>query len=187
MNHEVLAPLRRELLARAAGEVAEIGFGSGVNLPYYPSSVHRVIAVEPSAPLFKRGRKRIEAFPGEVTPVAASGENLPLKSKSVDVVVLTFTLCSVANPQAVLSHAKRILKPQGKLLFLEHGLCPDRSVQKWQKRLSPIQERLAGGCRFDRNILGLLADACWDVGESRRFYVDGIPKVAGFVTLGEAG
>lgn len=186
MDEKRLAPLRAQLLAQASGTVVEIGFGAGANLAHYPATVQKLIAVEPSEPLLKLALKKLPVFKAEFTPLVASAVKLPLKSQSVDCVVSTFTLCSVSDTMSVLREAKRVLRPGGKLLFVEHGLAPEKNVQRWQKRLTPIQRRLAGGCCLDRNILGLLADACFDVPTVKRFYVEGLPKIFGFVSLGQA-
>lgn len=186
MGSKQLSPLRATLLSTAKGVVAEIGFGSGINLPFYPAAVEKLIAIEPSEKMLERSKKRVGSFKGELETILSSAGKIPLPKGSVDCVVSTFTLCSVPSSLAVLQEVRRILRPKGSLLFLEHGLAPDPSVQRWQKRLTPIQKRIGGGCHLDRNILGLLADACWDVAECKRFYVEGIPKVAGFVYMGEA-
>ena len=185
MDDKKLIPLRETLLSSAFGEVAEIGFGSGMNLPFYPKTVRKLIGTDPSKELVRLSKRRAASFSGDFSTLLCSGDRIALGKHSVDCVVSTFTLCSVPNTLAVLEEVKRILRPGGKFLFLEHGLAPDLPVQKWQKRLTPIQKRIAGGCHLDRNILGLLADACWDVASCKRFYQKGIPKVAGFLTMGE--
>jgi ubiquinone/menaquinone biosynthesis C-methylase UbiE len=184
MKDRRLSPLRGELLKAAHGEVAEIGFGTGMNLFHYSSDVKKLYAIEPSKEIFKRSERRRYPFKGEVVPLFSFADRIPLDKSSVDFVVSTFTLCSVPSTLAVLTEVKRILKPGGKFLFLEHGLAPDRSVQKWQNRLTPLQKRIGGGCHFNRNILGLLADACFDVESCKKLYIDGIPKVAGYVAMG---
>jgi len=186
MDCKRLAPLRAELLSSARGRVAEIGFGSGMNLPFYPKEVERLFAIDNSRELLDRAAKRRAGFAGELEILLAPADRIPLEKHSVDFVVSTFTLCSVPSTLGVLGEVKRILRPNGTLLFLEHGLSPDLPVQKWQRRLTPIQKRIAGGCHLDRNILGLLADACWDVPTSKRFYLEGVPRTAGFITQGEA-
>ncbi len=186
MGSKRLGPLRHELLASAKGRVAEIGFGSGANLPYYPTTVETLIAIDNSDAVLRRSKKRLASFGGKVETLIVSADSIPLDKHSVDCVVSSFTLCSVPNPFAVFQEIKRILRPRGTLLFLEHGLAPDLSVQMWKKRLTPIQKRLAGGCHLDRNTLALFADACWDVTQCKRFYLEGIPKFAGFATMGEA-
>lgn len=186
MEEKRLAPLRQSLLASASGTVLEIGFGAGANLPYYPSAVQKLIAIDPSEPLMKRAKKKLPSFQGEFVSVIGSAAKIALPRHSVDCVVSTFTLCSVPDTLGVLREVKRVLRPDGKLLFLEHGLAPERSIQRWQQRLNPWQKRLAGGCHLNRNIRGLLADACLDVGVCKSFYVEGVPKVLGFVSQGEA-
>lgn len=186
MGDKTLAPLRASLLAPASGTVAEFGFGSGTNVPFYPTRVKKLIAVDPSKELFERAKKRIATFKGEFEHHVLSADRVPLEKHSVDFVVCAFTLCSVASTMGLLQEARRILKPGGEFLFLEHGLAPDASVQTWQHRLTPLQKRIAGGCHLNRNILGVLADACWDVTECRRFYAEGIPKPLGYFTVGRA-
>jgi SAM-dependent methyltransferase len=184
MNGKHLKPLRAELLRPAHGVVAEIGFGSGANLPFYPETVEKIIAIEPSESLLRRAKAKRAQFKGEFETLVSSGERIALKRESVDCVVTTFTLCSVPDTLNVLREVRRILRPGGKYLFLEHGLAPDPSVQRWQKRLTPLQKRIGGGCHFDRNILGRMADACWDV-TCKRFYAQGMPKFAGYLFMGE--
>ncbi len=186
MDDKKLAPLRLTQLAPARGTVAEFGFGSGTNLPFYPPTVEKLIAVDPSPELLTRAKARLSGFKPEFEHHLLSADRVPLAKHSVDFVVCSFTLCSVASTMGVLQEARRILKPGGEFLFLEHGLAPDAAVQKWQHRLTPLQKRFGGGCHLNRNVLGFLADACWDVTECRRFYVEAIPKPFGYMTVGRA-
>ena len=186
MNTAELGPLRKTLLSSATGIVAEIGFGSGANLPHYPDDITKLVAIDNSKPLLKRAKKRLASFRPPFEALYCPAERIKLEKHSVDTVVCTFTLCSVSGTLGVLEEVRRILRPGGKFLFLEHGLAPDHNVQKWQRRLTPFQKRLGGGCHLDRNVLGLLADACWDVVECNRFYVKGIPKISGYITMGQA-
>lgn len=186
MQDKTLIPLRKEVLSSAKGRVVEIGFGAGANLPYYPSAVESIVAIENSEAVLKRAKKRLSTFPGKIETLAVTAAEIPLDAHSVDFVVSTFTLCSIADTAKLLRELKRILKKDGTLLFLEHGLAPERSVQKWQNRLNPIQNKIAGGCNLNRNILGLFADACWDVVSKKNFYLQGSPKVFGYLSQGQA-
>lgn len=186
MEDKYLSPLREKLLSQTKGIVAEIGFGAGANLPFYPKNIEKLYAVDNHPDILKRAKKKILAAPFLVETVLASISHVPLEKQSVDFVVSTFTLCSVQNSIDVLREVKRILKPRGEFLFLEHGLAPDKKIQLWQNRLTPIQKKIGGGCHLNRNILGLLADGCWDVTQQKRFYVEGIPKIFGFVSMGNA-
>src|ERR1043165_95561 len=141
---------RKKALAGVSGSVLEVGFGSGLNLPFYPDGVRRVVAVDPSREGAKLARKRIEAarFPVEYLPVG--GEAISAPDHSFDCVVSTFTLCTIPDPGAALEQMRRVLKPGGKLFFAEHGLAIDPKVQRWQHRLNRIQNFVCGGCNMNR-------------------------------------
>lgn len=150
---------RRRWLGHVAGEVLEIGIGSGLNIPMLPAAaVRALVGVEPSARLRARcqARARAVAFPVEV--LAGVGEALPLDAARFDTVLLTYTLCSVAAPARVLAEARRVLRPGGRLVFLEHGLAPDPATQRWQRRLTPGWRVVAGNCHLDRDIGRLVRD-----------------------------
>lgn len=186
MSDKIFAPYREKVLKDAYGIVAEIGFGSGANLPHYSDKVERVIGIDPSQELKDLAKKRLRVFKPDFAFLPGPAEKIDLPNHSVDCAVSTFTLCSVENPMRVLSELKRIVKRGGKLFFMEHGLAPDLKVQKWQNRLNPLQRRMCGGCNLNRNILGILADACFDVSDIERFYVKKIPRPFGFLSLGSA-
>ncbi len=186
MEDKHLAPLRKDLLSQTSGVVAEIGFGAGANLLFYPKEVTKLFAIDSHADILKRAEKRIKDLPFSVESILASASHIPLEKYSVDFVVSTFTLCSVQNSIDVLREVKRILRPRGQFLFLEHGLAPDKKISVWQNRLTPLQKKIGGGCHLNRNILGLLADGCWDVMEQKKFYVNGIPKIFGYISMGSA-
>lgn len=143
--------LRRRALQHTEGTVVELGFGSGTNLPYYPSSVHRVLAVEPSDHARHLARKRLAASGIEVEFVGLDGQALPLEDESVDHVVSTWTLCSIDDLDAALGEVRRVLRPGGRLHFLEHGISDDPRVARRQRRWNGLQQRCAGGCRLDRD------------------------------------
>lgn len=185
MGVEELVPLRRELLAAAAGETVEVGFGTGANFPFYSNKVKRLVGIEKDQAVAKLAEVRRGQFSGEMVLKQGMAEKLPLESRSVDCVVTTLTLCSCADVFKALNEIRRVLKPGGIYLFLEHGLSHEPSVQKWQRRLTPIQKVIGCGCHFNRNIRGFLADACLETTECRSFYIDKSPKFAGFFTMGK--
>ncbi len=151
-----VAVRRRALLENARGEVLEIGLGTGLNLPCYPKEVRRLVAVDPNLGTDRRARRR-QALSGiEVERHAVSGEALPFSDGRFDCVVSTFTLCSIPAVAQALTEIRRVLKPGGQFLFLEHGLSPDPRVQKWQRRLNGLEQYLADGCHLDRDIAGLV-------------------------------
>jgi SAM-dependent methyltransferase len=182
---KALQPLRSRVCAGLSGEVIELGFGSGLNVPFYPASVTRVAAVEPSDVGWKLASQRVAASAVPVTRSGLDGQSLPFPDNSYDAVLSTWTMCTVPDVSAALSELRRVLKPGGELHFLEHGLAPDESVRRWQRRLDPMQQRVAGGCHFTRPIVDLLKAAGFTISEVDVFYEPG-PKVAGADSLGIA-
>ncbi len=157
---------RAALLPRARGRVVEIGFGTGLNLPHYErDAVAELWAVEPSSEIWELGRRRWGRAAPSVVPrhVAAGAERVPLDDGVADTVVVTYTLCSIAEVEVALREMRRLLKPSGQLLFCEHGAAPEPGVRRWQRRLNPLWGRLGGGCRLDREIPELIAGAGFDV------------------------
>ncbi len=151
--------LRARALSGLSGDVVEIGFGSGTNVPLYPSAVTSVAAVEPSRGARRLAADRIAASSIPVHFVGLDGQSLPLPDNSCDAAVSTFTLCTVPDPARALREIGRVLRPGGKLFFLEHGLSPDPRVAAWQRRLDGIEQRVAGGCHLVRNVPELVTDA----------------------------
>jgi ubiquinone/menaquinone biosynthesis C-methylase UbiE len=149
MSRAIFAPLRAEATALAQGRVLEIGIGSGLNLGHYPRSLHSVVGVDPSLPLLQRAHRRAAWMAFPVHLCQGWAERLPIADQSVDVVVSTWTLCSVADPAKVLEEVRRVLVPDGLFCFCEHGLSPDPATATWQRRLTPCWKCLAGGCRLD--------------------------------------
>lgn len=178
--------LRRETLAPARGRVVEIGFGSGASLSSYPAAVTRVIGVEPNDGMLARARPRMADFAAPVAVVLATAEHLPLTDGSADTVVSVLTLCSVVDPSAVLSEVRRILRPDGQLLFAEHGLADDPGVARWQHRLNPVQKILACGCHLDRPVAATIARSGFAFEPIRSFHVPGTPRTHGWLTVGRA-
>ena len=145
------------------GTVVEIGFGSGLNVPVYPEAVTQVLAVEPAAEARRMAAERVQASRVPVTHVGLDGQSIPLDDDSCDAALSTFTLCTVPDAGAALAELRRVLRPGGRLHFLEHGLAPDPGVAKWQRRFEPIQKRVADGCHLTRDPVALVESAGFEV------------------------
>jgi ubiquinone/menaquinone biosynthesis C-methylase UbiE len=166
---------RQKVVPLAAGDVLEIGFGGGLNLPYYDRDhVRKVWGLEPSAGMRKRARKRLATTDIDVELVALPAEEIPLLDNSVDTVLVTYTLCTIADISAALAGMRRVLKPDGRLLFTEHGRAPDIGVRRWQDRLNSGWKKVAGGCNMNRDIAGTIEDAGFSLVEDNRMYIPGI-------------
>jgi ubiquinone/menaquinone biosynthesis C-methylase UbiE len=176
---------RRRTLAGLSGDVVEIGFGSGHSLVHYPPEVDRILAVEPSAVARRLAERRIAANGITVEYVGLDGEHLSLPDDCVDAAVTTFTLCTIPDVHAALRELVRVLRPDGRLHFLEHGLSPDPKVAAWQHRLTPIQRRVCGGCRFDRPVAQLITNAGFSIMTLENFYLPG-PKTPSYLYQGVA-
>jgi SAM-dependent methyltransferase len=170
-----LGRLRARVAAGLEGEVLEVGFGSGRNVPYYPAAVTRVRAVDPATVGRKLATQRVAASPVPVEYIGLDGESLPLDDGAVDHVLTTWTLCTIPDVDAALGEIRRVLRPGGALHFLEHGLSPEPKVARWQDRVTPLQRRLAGGCHLNRPIDQLVAASGLSVGELSTYYGTG-PK-----------
>jgi ubiquinone/menaquinone biosynthesis C-methylase UbiE len=186
MGDKPVTEERKKTLESVTGSVLEVGFGSGRNLPWYPADVRRVVAVDPSRESFRLAKKRIEAaaFPVEYLPTG--GERIDAPDHAFDSVVSTFTLCSIPDPVAALEQMRRVLKPGGKLFFVEHGLSTDPKVQRWQHRLNGFQSFVCGGCNMNRDIRRLVAEAGFEFDQLDQYYMQGPPKFVGFMTRGIA-
>ncbi len=183
------ADLRQRYLQGVSGDVLEIGFGSGLNLPWYPpgpAGVARLYAVEPSDEAWRMARQAIEAAPFPVERIGSTAETLPLSDASVDAVASTWTLCTIPDVENALREVRRVLKPGGAFHFVEHGRSPEPRVARWQDRLTPLQKRLAGGCHLNREIDRLIEGAGLRLERIDRFYIPG-PKVGTYLYAGEAG
>ena len=176
---------RRKVVPQAQGEVLEIGFGSGLNLPHYQrEQVTRLWALEPSAEMRALAAPRVAASGLNLQWLDLPGEALPLPSASVDCVVMTYTLCTIPDAFAVLAQLKRVLRPGGRLLFCEHGAAPDAAVRRWQDRLDGLWGRLAGGCHLNREMAPLIASAGFRFDDVQSRYLPKTPRFAGYNTWG---
>lgn len=182
MSQERFTAYRRRLVSAAEGRVLEIGLGSGLNLPFYPARVTNILGLDPSAALLSR--VRVDGAP-PVILLKGSGEHIPLERASVDTVVVTWTLCSVPHAPAALGEIRRVLRPTGRLLFVEHGLAPDLRVARWQRRLTPLWKRVAGGCHLDRPVDRLIVDAGFRLEQLETGYMPG-PRPMTFMYEGSA-
>ncbi|MCU1297867.1 MAG: methyltransferase [Acidobacteriaceae bacterium] len=177
--------LRKQVLPAAKGHVVEVGIGSALNLPYYSSDVVHLYGIDASSELLQMARQKTENAPFPVTLVNQTAEKIPLRSHSVDTVVMTWVLCSIAQDITALQEMKRILKPNGRLIFLEHGLAPEPKIQFWQNHLTPIWKRMGGGCCLNKKIDELISRAGFRITELHTSYMPG-PKPMTYVYRGFA-
>lgn len=186
LNRRSVDRLRRDLLANATGDVLEIGFGTGLNLPFYLESVRKITTVDPNVGMNAIAKRRIKKSGIEVDQKILSGERLPFNGDTFDCVVSTFTLCSIDNIDQAILELYRVLKPRGLFLFLEHGLSPEPNIQKWQHRLNWLEMRLADGCRLDRDIRQIVEKPPFSSLRVDEFYMTDVPKTHGYMFRGVA-
>ena len=176
---------RRKVVPRAQGEVLEIGFGSGLNLPHYRRErVTRLWALEPAEGMRALAAPLVAASGLPLHWLDLPGEAVPLPDASVDCVVMTYTLCTIPDAGAALAQIRRVLRPDGRLLFCEHGAAPDAEVRRWQDRLDGPWGRLAGGCHLNREMAPLIASAGFRFGDLQQAYLPKTPRFAGFNSWG---
>lgn len=179
--------LREKVVPLAKGKVLEVGMGSGINLALYnPDNIDFVWGLEPSLGMRKKAQRNLDKSPVEVKWLDLPGEQIPLDDNSVDTVLLTYTLCTIPDWQRALQQMRRVLKPDGKLLFCEHGLADESSVQNWQNRITPAWKKIAGGCHLNRPIAESIASCGFTINTLETCYAPGVPKIAGYMYYGEA-
>ena len=185
MRQKRLADYRGRIVPAAAGRVLEIGIGSGLNLPFYGQGVQRVIGLDPSPKLLAMARRAERGQTRLVELIEGSAEDIPLDAASVDTVVTTWTLCSIPDSARALAEIRRVLRPGGRLLFVEHGRAPEPNVVWWQDRVTPAWRRLAGGCHLNRAVADLIEGAGFMLDRLQTGYMPG-PRVMAFMYEGSA-
>ena len=186
MSSKVIARERPPALKDAHGDVLELGFGTGLNLSYFPAAVKRLTVVDPEDLMPKRVAQRIAAARFPVERAKLSAEHLPFEDSKFDCAVSTFTLCTIPDATAALREVRRVLKSGGSFLFLEHGLSEEPSVAKWQRRLDPIQRVIGRGCHLTRRIDQLISEAGLEIARLDRYVIGGMPKTHSTMYRGTA-
>lgn len=186
MSNRRLHEPRNRTLAPARGRILEIGFGTGRNLTHYPGSVRRIEAIDPDVDLDRLSLPRIRTASIDVDFHHLDAEHLPFAANSFDTVVSTFTLCSIPDVVHALAEIRRVLKPGGQFLFLEHGRSPDRSVAAWQDRLNALWQPVAGGCHLNRPMRKLVGESGLELGTVQNYYLRQAPRFVGYMTEGLA-
>lgn len=177
---------REKVVPLAKGQVLEIGMGSGLNIPHYNAeNIELVWGLEPSEGMRKKAQANLKRAPFEVRWLDLPSEEIPLEDNSVDTVVLTYTLCTIPDWKLALQQMRRVLKPDGSLIFCEHGEAPDESVRKWQERIDPLWGKIAGGCHLNRPIPRYLEDGGFKINTIESAYISG-PKIVSFEHCGTA-
>jgi ubiquinone/menaquinone biosynthesis C-methylase UbiE len=185
MQNPNLRAYRSRIVPSAEGRVLEVGIGSGLNLPFYTDRVGQVIGIDPSPKLLAIATAAASCIKVPVEFVEGSAEAVPMESASVDTVLTTWTLCSIPNAQKALSDLRRVLKPGGRLLFVEHGRAPDQFVQWWQDRLTPIWRHVAGGCHLNRSIGEMIEGAGFVIDRLEMNYLGGLQPISSLTFMYE--
>ena len=185
LSNPNIAKYRQEILATVKGEVLEIGFGTGLNLSYYPKELEQLVTIDSNPGVNQLAQKRIQSSSITVDNRVLNSENLPMADNTFDSVVSTFTLCSIAKVEQALKEVYRVLKPGGKFFFVEHGLSDQPKIQIWQNRLTPIQKVIGDGCHLNRNIRQLVEQQ-FDTVTLEEFVGEDLPKIAGYLYKGVA-
>ena len=186
MNRRTTREVRARVCSGLHGEVVEIGFGTGLNAPYYPSEVTKVLAIEPSSVCLRIAEPRIAQSSCEVESAGLDGQHLDLPSETFDAVLSTWTMCTIPDLVTALAEVTRVLKPGGSLHFVEHGHAPDPSVARWQQRIEPLNKRLAGGCHLTRAIPETIDQAGFVIEQLDTYYMAGEPRPFAYTFEGHA-
>ena len=174
MRNKETARLRADWIPQARGVVLEIGIGSGLNLPFYSSEVQRIYGVDPSVELQRMARKRAAAATTKLESLVQTADSpLPIATASIDTAIVTWTVCSIPNAAKALQEMKRVLKPGGRWIFIEHGRAPDPRVAAWQDRMTPLWKRMTGGCHLNRRIDELIMEAGFQISDLKTGYEPG--------------
>jgi ubiquinone/menaquinone biosynthesis C-methylase UbiE len=183
---EKLEEIRDRVVGQASGHVIELGSGTGANFLSYPSSITSLTTIEPNPGMNRRARQRIKYLEVPVDAREISGNVLPMKDASFDCAVSTFALCSISDADACLREIFRVLKPGGRLLFLEHGRSDSDRISRWQHRIAPVQRRVCDGCCPHKDIDSIIRHAGFSIAELNNYYLDGVPRVLGYMFEGMA-
>lgn len=186
MNTEERRAIRDRVCAGLTGDVVEIGFGTGLNLPHLPTAVVRLRAVEPAGLGLRLAHRRMAQAGIPVEPIGVDGQCLPLADASADSALCTWSLCTIPDPVAAVREIARVLRPGGSLRFVEHGRAPDEKVRRWQDRLNGVQQRMAGGCNLNRDIPLIIEQGGMTVTELETYYGQGEPKPYAYLYEGTA-
>jgi len=182
INHQ-----RNKIVPLAEGIVLDIGIGSGLNIPFYDKSkIKYLYGLDPSKELIEMARPLANLNQIEIEFLECGAENIPLLDNSIDTVLITYTMCTIQDVILSNSEIKRVLKDNGKLLFCEHGLAPDKNIAKWQKIINPIWNKIAGGCNLNRNIPELITSSGFKISNMEEMYLPNTPKFAGYNYWGVA-
>ena len=178
---------RNKIVPHVRGTVLEIGIGSGLNIPYYnKSNIHKVYGLDPSSELCEMAEKTACDYKIDINFLVDSAEEIKLVSNTIDTILVTYTLCSIPNLNEALNEIKRVMKPEAKILFCEHGIAPDLKVRKWQNRINPLWSKMFGGCNINRDIPLILLDSGFKINNLQQMYLPSTPKIVGYNYWGAA-
>ena len=178
---------RNKIVPNAKGTILEIGIGSGLNIPYYQkSNIKKIYGLDPSPELCEMAKKAAHNNEIKIDFLIEGAEEIKLPSQSIDTVLITYTLCSIPNPNDALKEMKRVLKHDGKILFCEHGAAPDLNVFKWQNRINPLWGKLFGGCNINRDIPSIILNSGFKINNLEQMYLPSTPKIVGYNYWGSA-
>lgn len=185
MRNRRLLPYRQRVVSAAEGRILEIGIGSGLNLPFYRDDVREIVGLEPTPRLVEMARRSAKETPIPVALIRGSAEAIPIENGGIDTVVTTWTLCTIPDARRALGEMRRVLKPGGRLLFVEHGLAPDAGIRRWQNWLTPPWKQISGGCHLNRPIRAMIEDAGFGFERLETGYMPG-PRPMAFLYHGSA-